>query len=285
MKKVILAACAVFAFAFSNTADAQIQTPQPSPEATVMQKVGLADVSVNYSRPSMKGREIFGGLVPFGEMWRTGANGSTDIEFSKDIEFAGTAVEAGKYALYAKPNKSEWTVMLYKNTEHWGTPGKSFDESLVAAQTTVKPGKAGNTVETFTIGFGNISNNGAHLVMAWDDTQVEVPFTVDTKSAVQESIDKVMAGPNANDYFSAASFYFQEGLDLGKAHEWASTAVEMRPEAFWMSRLKSEIEAKQGNYKKAIKTAMTSKAAAEKAGNAQYVRFNETNIASWKKKK
>lgn len=285
MKKLILAACAVFAFAFTNTADAQIQTPQPSPESTVMQKVGLADVSVNYSRPSVKGRDIFGELVPYGKMWRTGANGSTDIEFSKDVEFAGTPVKAGKYALYTIPNKDQWEVMLYKNTEIWGDPGDDFDASMVAAKAMVKPGKAGNAVETFTIGFGNITNGGAHLVMAWDDVMVEVPFTVDTKSAVQESIDKVMAGPSANDYFSAASFYMQEGLDLEKAHDWVSKAVEMRPEAFWMSRAKAEIEAAMGDYKTAVKTAMVSKAAAEKAGNAQYVKFNEDNIAMWKKKK
>lgn len=283
MKKLLLAT-AMVAFMFAEQANAQIKTPQPSPESTVMQKVGLADVSVTYSRPSMKGRAIFGDLVPFDKMWRTGANASTDIEFTEAVEFGGTKVEAGKYALYSVPGKKEWQVMLYSEADHWGTP-RDFDESKVVATATVPVYEMPMDIETFEIGFQNITNSSADVYLIWENSFVAVPISVDTQTAVQASIDKVMGGPSANDYYAAANFYFDEGIDMEKAQTWAAKAVEMRPEAFWMSRKLAEIQAENGDLKAAIKTAKMSMEAAEKAGNGQYVKFNEANIAKWKKMK
>lgn len=281
MRKLLLGALFV---AGCLTATAQVETPQPSPESTIQQKVGLTDFTVNYSRPSVKGREVFGGLVPYGEIWRTGANGSTDIEFTTDIKFNGKEVKAGKYSIYTVPNKDAWKVMLYKNTELWGAPGDKFNQEDVAVETTVKPRK-NSAVESFTIGFDHLRNNSAHLTMAWDDVLVAVPVEVDARTLVDKSIEKTLAGPGANDYFNAAKYYFEEDLDLDKAHKWVSKAIELRPDAFWMMKVKSEIEAKQGKYKTALKTARASLKLAEKAKYKPYIKMNKENIAKWLKKK
>lgn len=271
--------------ALSFTAQSQVKVPAPSPESTVEQVVGLTEFSVNYSRPSVKGREIFGGLVPFNEMWRTGANGSTDIQFNTDIQFGDTPVKAGKYSIYTYPGESSWRVLLYSDTEVWGTPGDSFDQAKVVAQTTVQPQSLSPKMETFTILFDQLRNNGADLVIAWDDTVLSIPLTVDSRSVVQKSIDETLSGPSANDYHSAASFYYEEEIDLNKALEWSKKATSMNENAFWMLKLQSEIQAKLGDYDAAIATANKSKAAAQKAGNDQYVQFNDDNIAAWKKMK
>lgn len=271
--------------AFAQISFSQVKAPAPSPSATVKQVVGLTDVTVDYSRPSMKGRVIFGDLVPFGEIWRTGANGSTDIEFSDDFSFNGTNVKAGKYALYTIPSKNSWDVMLYADTELWGSPGDKFDASKVVAKTTVKPTEIGQPVESFTISIDDLQNSGANLVLAWDNTKVVVPFGVKTDVKVEESIASTFGGPSANDYFAAANYYFQEGKDIQKALKWVNKAVELNPNAFWMMKAKAEMQAQAGNYKEAIKTAKESAKAAEKAGNKQYVGFNEDNIAKWKKMK
>lgn len=271
-------------FSFAYMANAQVKTPQPSPKSTVKQQLGLTDIEVNYSRPSVKGRAIFGGLVPYGKMWRTGANASTDIEISNDFKFGNQDVKAGKYSIYSYPNKNEWKVILYKNTDHWGTPGDKFKQDLVAAEYTAKAITVSPMVETFTIGFDALRNDTAQLTLAWENTAVSVPISVDTKTPVMKSIEKTFSGPTANDYFSAANYYYSEEIQLENALKWINKAVEMRPDAFWILKVKSEIQAKMGNYKEAIKTAKLSIKKAEAAKNTQYVQFNEKNIANWKKK-
>lgn len=272
---LVLALMAFATFGFS-----QIETPQASPSSTLKQTVGLTDVTVDFSRPSMKGRTIFGDLVPFDSVWRTGANASTDITFSEAVNFGGTEVEAGTYALYSKPGTSSWDVMLYSDADLWGAP-REFDESLVVATATVTPTKMANSVETFDIGFEEVTNNSAHLAIAWENTHVAVPINVHTKKTVEESIAKVMAGPTANDFYGAARFYHEEGLDKSQALEWVSKAVELRPDAFWMVRTKSEIQAEMGDITGAIATAKKSLELATTAGNNTYINANKQNIAKW----
>lgn len=281
MKKI---ATFILFLSFAYLANAQVKTPQPSPESTVKQKIGLTDIEVNYSRPSVKGRTIFGELVPFGKLWRTGANASTDIEFSNDFKFGDQEVKAGKYSIYSYPNKDEWKVILYKDTDHWGTPGDQFNEDLIAAEYTTKPVQVSPLVETFTIGFDALRNETAHLTLSWENTAVSIPISVDTKTPVMKSIEKTFSGPTANDYYSAANYYYSEEIQLENALKWINKAVEMRPEAFWILKVKSEIQAKMGDYKGAIKTAKLSIQKAEKAQNVQYVKFNKENITNWKKK-
>ncbi|AGC77754.1 Protein of unknown function (DUF2911) [Nonlabens dokdonensis] len=274
MKKLLFSLCLLF---IASTAVAQIEAPQPSPKAKSMQTVGLTEVTLEYSRPAMRDREIFGNLVPFGKLWRTGANQNSMITFSDDVKFAGTNVEAGTYAVYTKPGKKEWTVMLYNDTSNWGNPAK-WDDSKVVATATVETNKLKNPVESWTMAINELTMDGAHLQMMWDETMVAVPFTVPTASKTQASIDKVMAGPSANDYYSAATFYLDANKDLEKAHMWISKAVEARPDAFWMHRRKSLIEAKMGNTTAAIATAKQSLELAQKAGNMDYVKLNKDSL-------
>lgn len=279
MKKVFFS----LTFSAAFMLNAQVTAPQPSPAASVKQTVGLSEITVDYSRPSAKERKIFGGLVPFNQVWRTGANGSTDITFSSDVNFGGTDVKAGKYALYTIPSTNEWEVILYRDTEQWGAP-KKLDDNQIAVRCKVKPESVQPAVETFSIGFDGLHNGGTDLVIAWENTAVKVPVTVDSKKEVLASIEKTMNGPSANDFHQAASYYLDEKMDLDKALLWSQKAAEMRPEAFWMMKLQSEIYAAKGDYKNAIQAAKKSLEAAQKAGNSDYIKMNQDNIAAWSKK-
>ncbi len=259
---------------------AQIETPAPSPSSTLKQMVGLSEVTVNYSRPSMRGRTVFGDLVPFGKVWRTGANANTTVSFSDDVTIGGQTLKAGTYALYTRPGANSWEVLFYKDTNNWGTP-QNWDESKVAARATAPVTRLAAPVETFTITIDDITNNGATLGIWWENTYVPVAFQVPTKTQAMASIEKVMAGPSAGDYFAAASYYYQEGLDMGTAKVWVDKAVSMNPDAYWMSRLQSLIYAKMGDTKGAIAAAQKSLAAAKKAGNADYVKMNEDSLREW----
>lgn len=258
---------------------AQIQVPPPSPASTLTQQVGLTEVTVEYSRPSKKGRTIFGNLVPYGEIWRTGANMNTTIQFSDNVVIDGTTLEAGKYAVYTKPQESNWEVYFYTDTENGGLPEK-WDETKVAAKASVPVYKMPVEVETFTITLDDLHNNGATLGLLWSDTYVGVPFTVPTAEKAMASIENVMAGPNAFDYYSAAAYYHEEGKDIQKAKEWIDKAAEMNG-AFWILRRKSLIYAQAGDKKGAIEAARKSLAAAQAEGNKDYVKMNEDSLKEW----
>jgi hypothetical protein len=277
MKKLIVVLSLMLV---ATTAMAQIEAPQPSPSAKAMQTVGLTEVTLEYSRPAKRGRAIFGELVPFDKLWRTGANSNSMITFSDDVKFAGTDVKAGTYAVYTKPGKKEWTVMLYNDTSNWGNP-KTWDENKVVATATVETKKINNEVESWTMAINEVTMEGAHLQMMWEETLVAVPFTVPTAAKTEASIDKVMAGPSADDYYSAATFYLDANKNLQQAHEWISEAVEARPEAYWMHRKKSLIEAKMGNKSAAIASAKISLTLAEEAKNMDYVKLNADSLKEW----
>jgi hypothetical protein len=279
MKKLVSILSIMF---FVTAVAAQIEAPQASPMAKSMQTVGLTEVALEYSRPAMRGRDIFGELVPFGKLWRTGANANSTITFSDDVKFAGTAVKAGTYAVYTKPAKKKWTVMLYSDASNWGTPG-TWDESKVVASVTVESAMLKNAVESWTMAINELSMEGAHLEMMWDKTMVAIPFSVPTAAKTLASIEKVMAGPEpeANDYYSAATFYLDANMNLKQAHEWISKAVDAMPEAFWMHRKKSLIESKIGDKAAAIASAITSMELAEKAGNMDYVKLNKDSLMEW----
>lgn len=268
----------------SASVNAQVKTPQPSPAAKVEQTVGLTDISIAYSRPGVKGREIFGNLVPFGEVWRTGANKAVQFSTSTSIKFGGKDVPAGNYALYTVPKKDEWDVILYEETENWGTPGTWVD-SLEAARVTVKTKGLTENVESFTISIDNIlKGTTADLNISWAKTKVTVVIEAPTNEIAAKSIETTMAGPSSGDYYSAASFYLESGKDLKQAHTWIKKAVEMRgEEAFWMLRKQSLIEAALGMKKEAIATATRSMNSADKAGNNDYVKMNKDSIAEWSK--
>lgn len=279
MKKLLLL---FMAFTTVNAINAQIKTPAPSPGSKLEQKVGLTDVTLEYSRPSVKGRTIFGDLVPYGVMWRTGANKNSMITFSTDATIDGQTLKAGSYAIFTKPGKESWDVYFYSDTENWGAPD-NWDDSKVAAKTTVKSYPLPFNVETFTLDINSITNSSATLDLIWEKTYIGVPFSVPTDKAVEASIASVMSGPGANDYFQAAVYYLQEGKDIQKAKEWIDTAVDMGKDnpRFWVLRQQSLIHAKAGSKKTAIAAAKQSLELAEKAGNADYVKMNKDSLNEW----
>lgn len=287
IKQFVLMAVTLILFASGEAFCQQISTPAPSPSAKLTQKVGLVDITVDYSRPGKKGREIFGNLVPFEKVWRTGANAATKISFSDEVMIEGKKVPAGTYALYSKPGKNSWTIMLYNDLSLGGNVAR-YDESKEFARFTVTPMTGNRTTESFTIDVNDISNTGATIYLMWDKTIVPIKMTVDTDAAVIAQIERFAKNPDAslaNDYYSAASYYLGLKKDLDKALTWVNKAIDIRPNAFWMVRTKSMIQAEMGDYKEAIKTAEESKKLAMEANNSDYVKLNENNIKMWKGKK
>lgn len=271
-----------FAVVAAFSVQAQILSPQPSPSATVIQTVGLSEVTLKYSRPATRGRIIVGDLVPFNAIWRTGANANSTFSVNTPFEFAGTAVPAGTYALYSKPTPNQWTIYLYSKNDNWGTPA-AWDKNLVVATASVTPQKTQRTMESFAIGIHEITNNGAHLEIAWQNTLLAVPFTVPTDATVMASIEKTLAGkPTANDYYTAAVYYLTAGKDISQSVKWIDTAMsQLEAPAFWQLRQQSLIYAKAGMVAKAIATAKTSLEGAKKAGNKDYVKMNTDSLKKW----
>jgi len=262
----------------------ELQTPAPSPLGTITQIVGVTEVSIAYSRPGIKGREIFGGLVPYGELWRTGANKSTTIRFSDNVMIEGNKVPAGEYALFTIPDEKTWTIIISKNIGDGTSNYKKEDD---VARFNVVPTNLNSKVERFTIQIADMTNNSARFILRWANTEVSFVMTTDTDGKVMGQIKQIMQNPDlkdANIYFEAAYYYFNNDKDIKQALNWANSAVELQPDAFWISRLKSQIQAKVGDFKSAIKTAEFSLKAAEKAGSGQYVNYNKEAIAEWRTK-
>jgi hypothetical protein len=281
MKKIIFA-LAVFISQF--VADAQIKTPQASPRAIVSQMVGLTEVELNYSRPGAKGRPVFGNLVPFGKLWRMGANENTTISFSDDVIIDGKTLKKGKYALYSVPRIESWDIIFYTSTDNWGLP-QEFDETKVALRTTVKEEALSKPVESLTINISGLDTSSAYLEIFWENSFVSLKFEVPTQKTAMASIEKVLNGPSANDYYSAANFLFQSNTDIAKSLVYVNKSLELsKDKPFWFLRLKSLIQAKQGDKSGAIETAKLSLEAAEEAKNQDYVKMNRDSIAEWSKK-
>jgi hypothetical protein len=283
MKKVILSSLVCI----SLFAQAQVQTPKASPVAKVEQRAGLTDISISYSRPAVNGRKIFGELIPFGVRWRLGANENTKITTSDVLIFGADTLQAGTYALFATPNSDSWVIDFYTETTNWGLPEK-WETSKVALTVNAKVKKMPMVTENLTISIDNMEFNSAALSITWDKTQVSLPFTLNTKSKVLASIEKTLSASvvTANDYNQAASYYFTEQIDMKKALEWSTKAVEMKGvSAYWMTRLKSQLQAANGDYNGAIETAKISMEAAEKDGDQNYVKMNQSSIEEWSKKK
>jgi len=267
----------------ATVAQAQIQTPAASPLSKVEQKIGLTDVTLEYSRPSKKGRTIYGDLVPYDAVWRTGANSATKITFSEDVVFGGANVTKGSYALLSKPGQKTWSFMLYPhNSTNFGSYLESGVTPItITADAIMMP--TGINVETLMMGFDNLSLSSGDLFVLWDNVYVPVSIKVNTDQTVEASIAKVMAGPSAGDYYSAANYYLSAGKDLNKALEWVNKSIEMGNEKFWVLRAKSLIQAGLGDKKGAITTATRSLELAKEANNADYIKMNEESIAEWKK--
>jgi len=267
------------------TTKLKITTPQPSPKATVEQRVGLTDISIEYSRPGVRGRTIFGDLVPFGKTWRTGANSNTKITFSSDISIEGQTLKAGSYGLYTVPNENSWEIMFYAESDNSGVP-RDWDNAKIVAKTSVEVYSMPMNVETFTITFDDVSSTSAVIGLLWEKTYVGIKFEVPTDKLVSETIDAVMAAsPEAGDYYNAAIYYRQQDIDIKKANEWMEKAMSLTEKpAFWQLRQQSLIYAKMGNIEKAIAVAEKSLELSKAAENEAYVKMNTQSLTEWKTK-
>lgn len=282
MKKVLyfLSFVALTAFGFMNSADAQLQTPAPSPKSTITQQFGLSDITVEYSRPSAKGRTIFAadGLVPHGKLWRTGANQATKITFGSDVTVGGKALKAGSYAILTTPSATSWDVHFYDyDKSSWSSYTEKTPTATVTASTHAFPGQ----VETFLILFADVSADAAKLEFVWDKTLVAVDIKTEVKSKVMAQIDKMLAGPSAGEYYSAGVYMANNGGDLATALSYVQKATHAENPRFWQLRQESLILAKMGKKADAIAVAKKSLAAATTAGNADYVKMNNDSIKEW----
>jgi len=265
---------------FSMTAQT-LKVPAPSPQQTIKQSFGLGDITIDYSRPVAKGRVIFGDLVPYGKVWRTGANSTTKITFSDDVMVEGKEVKAGTYGLYTVPGKESWSVMLYKDLTLAGNVANyTTDNEVIRVK--VKPVNLTYNVESFTINLGKVMPTSAVLDLSWERTRVPVKITTDIDSKIMKNIDQTINNDN-RPYFQAASYYYENGKDLNKALDWANRAADQNPKAFWVKMLKAKIELKMGDKKAAINTANEVIATAQEAQNDDYVKLAQKLIADAKK--
>jgi hypothetical protein len=256
-----------------------LKTPQPSTTQTIKQDLGIGSVELSYSRPGMKGRKIFGDLVPFGKVWRTGANSATTLQFSDSVSIGGTRIAPGKYGLLTIPDKDKWTVIISQQTDVTSPAAYQQDKDL--ARITVKPVINSTSAETFTMQFANVKSNSTDLQIMWDNTTVNVPITTDVESKVMAQIDNLMNKDN-KPYFQAAMYYMETGKDLNQALAWLDKAIEQNPSAFWVYHQKANALAKLGKKEEAKITALKSMDLAKEAKNDDYVELNKKLISNLK---
>jgi hypothetical protein len=270
----------LFVFLIYSVVFSQVKTPALSPKSELTQIVGFTEMKIKFSRPSMRGRKIMGNLVNYGDIWRTGANSNTKITVSDDVMFGENKLSAGTYSILTRPGKKIWEVFFY--TEDWSLP-KVWDSEKIALRLEI-PLKNTNQVETFSIWIGDISNDSASLNLAWENSRIEMPFTVSTDDKTMASIKETMKGnPGHRDYYSAASYYLTTGRDLKKAENWITKAVKEK-EYYFYYRTKAEIHAGLKNFNLAIEAANKSIKLAEKRGTKNLISLNKKSIQEWSRK-
>ncbi|GAO42962.1 hypothetical protein FPE01S_02_00670 [Flavihumibacter petaseus NBRC 106054] len=256
-----------------------LKTPAPSPGSTVKQDFALSSVEVSYSRPAVKGRKIFGDLVPYGKVWRTGANGATVITFGDDVIIDGKPVPAGKYGLLTIPGEKEWTVILSKQLDVTSPAAYKQDQDFLRMK--AKPSAMPFKVENFAIVFDEIMPTSMNLEILWDKTSVSIPIKAEIDSKVTKQIDELMKTDNPP-YFSAAMYYMESGKDLNQALSWFDKGIEKNPDAFWMYYQKANCLAKLGKKQEAIAASSKSTELAKTAQNDDYVELNRKLMAKLK---
>jgi hypothetical protein len=278
MRKIINVFVLTLAIAYAGHAQS-LKTPAPSSTQNIKQDFGLSTVELSYSRPGIKGRKVFGDLVPFGKVWRTGANQATTLTFGDEVTIGGTKIPAGKYGLVSIPGAASWTLIITKQTDITSPAAYKAENDVV--QVKVKPVALATSVESFTMQFVNIKPASCGLQIMWDKTAVTLPITTDVDTKVMAQIDQAMSG-DKKPYGAAAQYYLENGKDLTKALEWFNKAVEENPKAFWLMHQKANCEAKMGKKKDAIASAKKSIELAKEAKNDDYVALNQKLLAKLK---
>ena len=270
MRKFIFCLIAVTVF-FSAKAQS-IKTPLPSPPQTIKQDFGLSSIELSYSRPGVKGRKVFGDLVPFGKVWRTGANNATTIDFADDVTIGGTKIPAGKYGLLTIPDKDNWTIIITKQLDV--TNPTAYKQEMDVVRASVKPMMLKDKIETFTMQFANVKPSTCELEIIWDNTGVVLPISEDVESVVMKQIDDALNKDN-RPYFQAAMYYLDSGKDLNQAVTWFDKAIQQQPDGYWIYHQRANALAKLGKKDEAKASAQKSIELAKEAKNDDYVRLNE----------
>ncbi|MEP7110802.1 MAG: DUF2911 domain-containing protein [Ferruginibacter sp.] len=276
MKKILF----IIAIAAGNFTFAQsLTTPQPSTTQTIKQNFGLSSIELSYSRPNVKGRKVMGELVPFGKVWRTGANQATTLTFGDEVTIGGKKIPAGKYGFVTIPDKDNWTLIITKQLDV--TSPSAYKEENDLVRVNAKPMMTKDKVETFTMQFDNVKASSCELNMLWENTAVKLPISADVETKVMAQINNIMTGDN-RPYFSAAMYYMDNGKDLNQALTWFDKAAEKEPDAFWIHHQRANCLAKLGKKQDAIAAATKSMELATTAKNTDYVKLNEDLIKTLK---
>ncbi len=257
-----------------------LKTPTPSPMQTLKQGFALTDISIEYYRPSAKGRTVFGDVVPFGKIWRTGANGATKMTFGENVKIQGKDVPAGTYAIYTIPNKDNWEVLIYKDLKLGGNVNDYKQENELI-RFTVPVVNMNDHVETFTVNVANIQASSCAIELTWEKTKISFNVVAEIDQAIMGSIDKAM-NVDSKPYYQAASYYYENNKDMAKALEWITKAVDQNPKAYWVALLKAKIELKSGDKKAATTSAQKVIELAKEAKNDDYVKMAEKLISEAK---
>ncbi|HET6995585.1 MAG TPA: DUF2911 domain-containing protein [Chitinophagaceae bacterium] len=273
MKKLLFSIASLIIFLI---ADAQIKTPAPSPPQLIKQDFGLSSIELSYSRPGIKGRKIFGDLVPYNKVWRTGANNATTITFGDDVIIDGTNIPAGKYGLLTIPDKKSWIIIISKQTDV--TNPSAYKKESDVARIPVAVKKLKDPVETFTMQFANVKNTSCELHLMWDKSAAVLPIKTEIDSKIMASIDEAMK-KDKPPYYQAAVYYMENNKDLVKALDWFNKAAEADPKAYWVQHQWANCLAKLGKKAEAKATAQRSKELAIAANNDDYVRLNDKLLA------
>ena len=268
---------------FTTVAVSAQELPQPSPKGEVEQIVGLTTIEVEYSRPSAKGRKIFGDLVPFGEMWRTGANMSTTVEVEGDVMVEGQLLPKGKYSLFTTPNPEMWVITFNKNPELGGVDERKAEEDVLMVKVPV--GKCDMT-ETFTIGFADVKDDKAVLELRWENTVVGISLHADATKQALMNITEAVNKPDADYrvFNSSARFMVDRNIEPQIALRYAMKSVE-KERKFWNLHTLALAQAQNGQFKEAIATAEESIRLAQAAKYEAYVKMNKEKIDEWMQKK
>ena len=276
MKKLFTTTVIALAIAMGGSpAAAQVKLPPASSSQTIIQGLGISTVKLTYSRPNMNGRAIFGSLVPYGEVWRTGANNLPILTLDGAVTIAGTEVEPGTYGILTIPNQDKWTVILSKNSEQWGAYTYSQEEDLLRFEVTPEPLE--KPIETFSIFFTDVQPQSARLQIEWERTAIGFDISVDQDAAIMASIDEAMQGAN-KPFLQAAQYYYNNGKDIQKALEWVNEADKVPNPAPYIKYWKALIQLKAGDQKGAIATATQGVEIAKQQNNPEYIKLNNQVI-------
>jgi tetratricopeptide (TPR) repeat protein len=262
----------------------QIQYPRISPASSIVQKIGLSEIRIDYSRPGVRGRKIMGEWVPYGRIWRVGANESTKMTLSDSVQINGQWIGPGQYALYAIPSQNEWTIIVHFNTTHWGDGRTLYTPAEDVFRFTIIPTVTNEFTENFEISFQNLTHESADLMLKWEHTLVSFPIVVNTHAQMMNEIEKqIEKNPTAMTYYESARYFQEKVIFPERAKEYLQKAQILGGDKYYIHRVWALVEAQLKNYQEAIRHAELSKKLAEHEGKDEFVRMNDRSITEWKK--